>query len=110
MATSRRTSLTLESVLKTICEKRRWKHPKGANGTELIRLVVRKGLIPAELQAQFSHLLKAMETGLPPVRHNFGGHGQGAEPKTVEQHLATYSLHLMAANIVLLIEAHRAAR
>jgi uncharacterized protein DUF7014/AbiJ-like protein len=100
----------LESTLKTICDKRRWKYSKGANGAELIKLVVRHGLIPAELQGHFSHLLKAMETGLPPVRHNFGGHGQGAEPKTVQQHLATYSLHLMAANIVLLIEAHRALR
>lgn len=100
----------LESTLKTICEKRRWKYSKGAGGADLIKLVVRHGLIPAELQGQFEHLLKAMETGLPPVRHNFGGHGQGPEPRSVVNHLAAYSLHLMAANIVLLIEAHRALR
>lgn len=49
-----------------------------------------------------------MQTGLPPMRNNYGGHGQGADVKTVEDHLAAYSLHLMAANIVLLIEAHQA--
>jgi len=98
----------LESTLKTICEKRKWKYAKGANGADLMKLVVRQGLIPAELQGQFEHLLKAMETGLPPVRHNYGGHGQGAEKVTVADHLAAYSLHLMAANIVLLIEAHQA--
>jgi len=98
----------LESTLKAICDKRNWKYAKAANGAELVKLVVREGLIPPALQGQFEHLLKAMQAGLPPVRHNFGGHGQGAQPKTVEDHLAAYSLHLMAANIVLLIEAHRA--
>jgi Domain of unknown function (DUF7014) len=51
-----------------------------------------------------------MKSGLPPVRHNFGGHGQGATVKVVERHLSAYSLHLMAANIVLLIQAHQALK
>lgn len=100
----------LESTLKTICDKRKWKRPATANGADLVRIVVKKGLIPAELQGHFEHLTKAMASGLPPVRHNYGGHGQGAEVKVVADHLAAYSLHLMAANIVLLIEAHRAMR
>ena len=100
----------LESTLKTICDRKNWNYAKGATATDLMKLVIRQGLIPPELQGQFEHLIKAMQTGLPPVRHNFGGHGQGAEPKTVADHLAAYSLHLMAANIVLLIEAYRVAR
>lgn len=100
----------LESTLKTICDKRKWKRPATANGAALVRIVIENGLIPAELQGHFEHLIKAMETGLPPVRHNYGGHGQGAEVKAVADHLAAYSLHQMAANIVLLIEAHRAMR
>jgi hypothetical protein len=98
----------LESTLKTICDKRKWKRPATANGTDLVRIVVKNGLIPAELQGHFEHLIKAIKSGLPPIRHNFGGHGQGAEVKDVADHLAAYSLHLMAANIVLLIEAYRA--
>lgn len=98
----------LESTLKTICDKRRWKYPGGATASDLVRVVVNKGLIPPELQTQFDHLIRAMSTGLPPMRHNYGGHGQGAEIKKVEDHLAAYSLHLMAANIVLLIEAENA--
>jgi hypothetical protein len=100
----------LESTLKTICDERKWKYPGTATATDLVKIVVGKSLIPAELQGQFDHLIRAMKTGLPPVRHNFGGHGQGAEVKKVSDHLAAYSLHLMASNIVLLIEAHRAVR
>lgn len=98
----------LESTLKAICDARKWKRPSTANGAGLVQIVVNHGLIPPQLQTHFDHLIDAMKKGLPPVRHNFGGHGQGAQVQTVEQHLVAYSLHLMAANIVLLIEAHRA--
>ncbi len=101
---------SLESTLKTICTARRWRYSSSATATDLVRLVVKKELIPRQLQGHFEHLIKAMETGLPPVRHNYGGHGQGPQPLTVADHLAAYSLHLMAANIVLLIEAHRALK
>jgi hypothetical protein len=100
----------LESTLKTICDQRKWKYSGNATASDLIRVVMTNGLIPAQLQSQFEHLLKAMQTGLPPMRNNYGGHGQGADVTAVEGHLAAYSLHLMAANIVLLIEAHQALR
>jgi hypothetical protein len=98
----------LESTLKTICDQRKWRYSGGSTASDLIKVVLRNGLIPAQLQGHFESLLKAMETGLPPMRHSYGGHGQGADVKTVEDHLAAYSLHLMAADIVLLIEAHQA--
>jgi Domain of unknown function (DUF7014)/AbiJ N-terminal domain 4 len=100
----------LESTLKAICDKRKWKRSPSAQGADLVRVVVNHGLIPAELQGHFDHLIKAMEKGLPPIRHNYGGHGQGADVKAVAEHLAAYSLHSMAANIVLLIEAERALK
>ena len=63
----------LESTLKAICDKRKWKRSPSAQGADLIRVVVNHGLIPAELQGHFDHLIKAMEKGLPPIRHNYGG-------------------------------------
>jgi hypothetical protein len=98
----------LESTLKAICDKRKWKYSSSATATDLVRIVAGKGLLPPELQSHFHHLIKAMKSGLPPLRHNYGGHGQGSDVKDVADHLAAYSLHLMASNIVLLIEAHRA--
>jgi hypothetical protein len=100
----------LESTLKAICDAHSWRFSSSVTGAGLISLVVQKGLIPAELQGQFSHLIDAMKSGLPPARHNFGGHGQGATVKVVERHPSAYSLHLMAANIVLLIQAHQALK
>jgi hypothetical protein len=35
-------------------------------------------------------------------------HGQGEEPVEVPDYVAAYILHLLAANTVLLIDAHRA--
>lgn len=100
----------VESTLKAICDAKKWKYPSTANGTGLIRIVVNHGLIPPHIQTQFEHLIKAFEVGLPVVRHNHGGHGQGATPIRVPEHLAEYALNLMAANIVLLIEAYREAK
>lgn len=42
------------------------------------------------------------------MRNKTSGHGQGIEIVDVPQHLASYALHLAAANVVLLIEAHKA--
>jgi AbiJ N-terminal domain 4 len=98
----------LESALKTICDLRQWKYSGGATASDLIKVVLRHELIPAQLQGHFDSLVKAFETGLPPMRNSYGAHGQGAAVMTVEDHLAAYSIHLMAADIVLLIEAHNA--
>ena len=51
-----------------------------------------------------------MEGGVPAVRNKDGGHGQGAEVREVPPGLAGYALHLTAANIVLLVEAHKAMK
>lgn len=98
----------LESTLKTICDERKWKYSRGATASDLIKLAMREGLIPQQLQSHFEHLIGAMATGLPPVRNDHGGHGQGADVKDVGDHLSAYSLHLMAASIVVLIQAHKA--
>jgi hypothetical protein len=65
------------------------------------------GLIPPELENHFIGLRTAMESGLPTVRNKTSGHGQGAVPVTIPPHVTAYALHLAAANIILLVEAHR---
>jgi hypothetical protein len=41
-------------------------------------------------------------------RNRESGHGQGPEPKSVPNYVAAYALHATAANILFLVEAHRA--
>jgi hypothetical protein len=98
-----------ESTLKAICTARRWPFdPSKDTASKLLETVFSNGLIPSYLQSHFSALRSVLETGVPTVRNKTSGHGQGATPTTVPNHLVAYVLHTTAANIVLLMEAHQA--
>ena len=91
-----------ESVMKTICEYRGWEcDAQKATASALIRTLRDNNLIPSSLQA-------TLEGGVPTIRNNFAGHGQGSEPVEVPAYFASYALHLTASNIVFLVEAHKA--
>lgn len=97
-----------ESTLKTICDLRAWEYDaKKATSSTLIGIVFSKNLIPPELKNHFDGLRTAMESGLPTMRNRVA-HGQGSAPIEVPGYLAAHCLHLAAANIVFLIEAHNA--
>jgi hypothetical protein len=99
-----------ESTMKAICAARKWKVDPTATAKELIKTVLANGLIPPELESHFAALRTAMESGLPTVRNRTSGHGQGAVPVAIPPHIAAYALHLAAANIILLVEAHKAKK
>jgi hypothetical protein len=99
-----------ESTMKAICVARKWKVDPTATAKELIKTLLSNGLIPPELESHFTGLRTAMESGLPTVRNRTSGHGQGAVPVTIPPHITAYALHLAAANIILLAEAHRAMK
>jgi hypothetical protein len=80
-----------------------------AGAKELVKVLLDRDLIPAELQSHFSALRAAMESGLPTLRNKTSGHGQGPEPRYLPPHFAAYALHLAAADIVFLVEAHNFA-
>ncbi|MCM0082119.1 hypothetical protein L4X63_11005 [Geomonas sp. Red32] len=92
----------LESVMKSICHSQKWAYNQNDTAKKLIDILFQKELIPAYLQAQFSSLRTLLESGVPTVRNKLGGHGQGAATITVTESLASYALHLSAANILLL--------
>ena len=97
---------SFESTIKTICDVRGWEYSKTATVQKLIEVIFAKELIPKYLQDYFSGLRKVLESGVPTLRNKTSGHGQGATPVDVPEHLAAYVLHLTASNIVMLIEAH----
>jgi hypothetical protein len=97
----------LESVMKAICAKRRWKHDPSATSKHLIQLLFDKGLIPSFWQQHFAALRSTLESGVPTARNKLGGHGQGTEIREVPMHLVAYVLHLTAAAIVFLVEAEQ---
>jgi Domain of unknown function (DUF7014)/AbiJ N-terminal domain 4 len=97
-----------ESTMKAICKNRRWTYSENATAKPLLDLLFANGLIPPELQAYFGGLRSTLESGLPTLSNRTSRHGQGADPRPIPPHYAAYALHLAAASIVFLVEAHKA--
>ena len=97
-----------ESTLKSICDQRGWQYQKSARASDLIRLVRSKGLLPNYLENSFEQLVATLKSGLPKVRNEEGAHGQGASPRETPDYVAAYAIHLAAAKILFLAEAHKA--
>jgi hypothetical protein len=99
-----------ESSMKSICKARKWSHAPNATAQPLIKVLFEKGLIPAELESHFAGLRSAMESGLPTISNRTSRHGQGPAPTTIPPHFAAYALHLLASNVVFLVEAHKSLK
>lgn len=97
---------SLESTLKTICNRRNWTYGAGDTVSKLLDLVFARKLIPGYLQSHFTSLRATLESGLPTIRNREGGHGSGEKPNDVPEYLAAYQLHLTASAIVFLIRAN----
>ena len=96
-----------ESTLKAVSDQRGWHYDEGARASDLLRVVRREGLLPDYLDNSFDQLAATLRSGLPQVRNRQGGHGQGAEPRNTPDFVGAYALHLAAANILFIVEAHR---
>lgn len=101
-----------ESTMKTICDLRGWPYDAAtATAKTLVGVVLDQGLVPPYMQEYFNGgLRKVLEAGVPTVRNKTSGHGQGRVPVTLPEHVAAYALHMTAANIVFLIQAHETAQ
>jgi hypothetical protein len=91
-----------ESTMKAICEKRRWTFSPNDTAKQLIEIIFANKLVPAFMQAHFTALRSTLESEVPTVRNRLAGHGQGSQESTVPESIASYALHLTAANIMLL--------
>lgn len=96
---------SFESVMKAICDKRKWAYQPGATAKVLIQVCLDNGLIPLFWQQNYSSLRSLLESSVPTGRNKLGGHGQGSESVSVPGYLVAYMLHMTAASIVFLAEA-----
>jgi hypothetical protein len=96
---------SFESVMKSICDKRKWVYQPGATAKTLIQVCLDNGLIPTFWQQNYSSLRSLLESSVPTGRNKLGGHGQGSESVSVPAYLVAYMLHMTAASIVFLAEA-----
>lgn len=96
---------SFESLMKAICDKRKWAYGKTATAKELIQVCLDNDLIPSFWQSHYASLRSMLESGVPTGRNKLGGHGQGSSPTTVPTHLVSYMLHMTAAAMLFLAEA-----
>lgn len=93
---------SFESLMKAIHEKHSWAYGQNDTAKKLINSCLSNNLVPEYLQNQFSSVRILLESGIPTVRNKEGGHGQGSEISNVPEHLASYTLHLTATNLLFL--------
>lgn len=95
---------SLESVMKSICDKRGWGYGGRATASTLIKICFDKQLIPPFWRTQYSALRGLLES-VPVARNDLSSHGQGPKVKEVPDFVAGYVLHMTAAAIVFLAQA-----
>ncbi len=93
---------SFESLMKAIHEKNNWNYNQNDTAKKLINSCLDNNLIPEYLQNQFSSLRTLLESGVPTIRNKEGGHGQGTNVTNVPEHLASYTIHLTATNLLFL--------
>ncbi|MGF1774300.1 hypothetical protein L4C42_18575 [Vibrio wakamikoensis] len=93
---------SFESLMKAIHDKHGWSYKPSDTSKKLINSCLENKLVPDYLQNQFSSIRSLLESGTPTVRNKEGGHGQGSEVTNVPEHLARYTLHLTATNLLFL--------
>lgn len=92
-----------ESLMKAIHEKHSWQFNQNYSSQKLIQSCLDNGLIPKYLQSQLSNIIKLLlECGVPTIRNKVSSHGQGTNISTVPEHLASYTIHLTATNLLFL--------
>lgn len=96
-----------ESTMKAICTVRKWPYGPKDTAKPLLDILFKNALVPSELESHLTGLRAAMESGLPTLANRTSRHGQGPAPVDVPDHYGAFALHLVAANIVFLIECHK---
>jgi hypothetical protein len=97
-----------ESMLKAICELENWQYANGDRASELITKVRNEGLFTHDFDKSFDAYIAMLKAGLPTIRNNAGGHGEGPETPPVTAEIARFAINMAASNILLLGETYAA--
>ena len=92
-----------ESSMKTICKRKKYPYEENDNAKKLIEILRLNNFYPEYLTKQLVLLSDLLLTGLPKMRNEEAGHGQGDEIRNVENNYVEYAIHLAATNIVFLV-------
>lgn len=96
-----------ESTMKEIYHKKGWDLPRVAQANIMINDLKDKGLFPAFLQGNLSHIVGTLTDGLPTLGNKTVRHGMGPAKMEIEIHFARYALNLVGTNMLFLIECYK---
>ena len=94
-----------ESTMKSILTKLQISYTPSDTASQLIKKFYDNDLIFSHTES-FTNNLNEILKGLPTIRNNQGGHGQGLDSKKVDKSYAEFALHLCGSFIVFLIERY----
>ncbi|WP_426220754.1 STM4504/CBY_0614 family protein [Pseudomonas sp. DWRC2-2] len=98
-----------ESTMKVILSANGESYSPRDTASKLVLACTKAGLVPAYNESHLTSLSNVLSSGIPTLRNQNGGHGQGEAIRTVEPEVVAYGLHLTAAAILMLagLEAKR---
>lgn len=96
-----------ETMLKVICDAQGWTYGTGDRATELISKVRSNGLFRINFDKSFDTYIAMMKSGLPAVRNDAGGHGEGLTSAKVTAEIAQFAINMTATNLVFLGECYK---
>lgn len=95
-----------ESMLKAICGLEDWVYVRGDGAAQLVTIVKTKGLFTHDFDKSITAYVAMLKAGLPAVRNDAGGHGDGIAAAAVTAHIAQFALNLTASNVLFLGESY----
>ena len=95
-----------ETMLKLICDFENWAYDKRARASDIVTVVSNNGLFTHDFDKGLEAYIAMLKTGLPGVRNEAGGHGEGLAAKEVTAGIARYAINLTASNVVFLGDAY----
>jgi hypothetical protein len=88
--------MAFESVMKIVCDQKRWPYTQTDNAGQLLKTIIDK----SGLGSFFEQPLILIAT----LRNRFGAHGRGTQTRHVPEHFARYALNATASAILLVVE------
>lgn len=96
-----------ESMLKAICDTEKWEYGNGDSAAQLVTKVKAKGLFTHDFDRSFDSYVAMLRTGLPAVRNDAGGHGEGLSSAPITAAIARFAINLTATNMLFLGDSYK---
>lgn len=97
-----------ESTCKVILTANGWAYTARDGANKLIEILVKEDFMPSLHKSHLTAIQSLLSSGIPTLRNNFGGHGDGPTVVEVSEETVAYGLHLTASAVVFLCSIHEA--